>query len=118
MPDDERNNLVDSYYYQEHEVELLDSEWTYEFKPAGETERSKTVVVNLEEWFERLWGSETGNVGDDRGTRNERGPPKVCMRSVRRDGNKMEDFREGAWAVQKMVGDMRVWKTWVPRQNE
>lgn len=117
VPDDERNNLVDSYYYQEHEVELLDSEWTYEFKPAGETERSKTVVVNLEEWFERLWGSETGNVGDDRGTRNERGPPKVCMRSVRRDGNKMEDFREGAWAVQKMVGDMRVWKTWVPRQN-
>ena len=116
VPDDERNNLADIYHYRKHEVELLDPEWTYEFKPAGETERSKTVVVNLNEWFERLLGNVPGNVGESRGTSKGRSPPKVCMKSVRRDGNKMEDFREGAWAVQKMVGDMRVWKTWVTRQ--
>ncbi|PVH71423.1 hypothetical protein DL98DRAFT_660660 [Cadophora sp. DSE1049] len=114
VPDDERNSLVDRYYYREHEVELLEPEWAYEFKPEGQTERSKTVVVNLEEWFERLWGNENEDVGDGRDTRRKRSMPRVCMRSIRREGKRMGDFREGAWEVQKMMGDMRIWRSWVP----
>jgi hypothetical protein len=43
--------------------------------------------------------------------------PKVRVKSVRREGRRMRDFREGAWEVQKMLGDMRVWKNWVPAQS-
>jgi len=75
------------------------------FCTEGQTEYAKTVVENLGEWFDRLW--------IDSG----REPPKVLVRSVRREGKRMGDFREGAWEVQKMLGDMRVWKNWVPIQN-
>lgn len=114
MPDDEKNSLLDRYFYQEHEIELLEPEWTYEFKPEGQTERSKTVVVNLEEWFERLWTYRSRDVGDGRDTGSKRSVPRVCLRSVRRAGKRMGDFREGAWEVQKTMGDMRIWQTWVP----
>ncbi|KAH7382005.1 hypothetical protein BKA64DRAFT_684732 [Cadophora sp. MPI-SDFR-AT-0126] len=114
VPDDEKNSLLDRYFYQEHEIELLEPEWTYEFKPEGQTERSKTVVVNLEEWFERLWTYRSRDVGDGRDTGSKRSVPRVCLRSVRRAGKRMGDFREGAWEVQKTMGDMRIWQTWVP----
>lgn len=54
--DDERHALADKWYYHEHEVELRDAEWRYEFRLEGEMERSVGLVGNLEGWFERLWG--------------------------------------------------------------
>lgn len=56
MVDDERHALADKWYYHEHEVELRDAEWRYEFRLEGEMERSVGLVGNLEGWFERLWG--------------------------------------------------------------
>ncbi|KAG4441002.1 hypothetical protein IFR05_003509 [Cadophora sp. M221] len=114
--DDERNALADKYYYREHEVRLLEPEWRYEFRLEGETETSMTLVANLEAWFERLWGMD-GGVEEGRVVGRKRDVPRVGMMSVRRDGERMGDFREGAWETQKMVGDMRVWKTWVPEMR-
>jgi hypothetical protein len=105
VPDDEVNCLSDKLYYKPHTISLLEPPITYKFCTEGQTEYAKTVVENLGEWFDRLWV----DIG--------REPPKVLVRSVRREGRRMGDFREGAWEVQKMLGDMRVWKNWVPIQN-
>ncbi|KAH7333130.1 hypothetical protein BKA65DRAFT_40337 [Rhexocercosporidium sp. MPI-PUGE-AT-0058] len=115
--DDERNALADKYYYREHEVKLLEPEWRYEFRLEGETERSMTLVENLEAWFEKLWECAERVDEEGRNVGRRRDVPKVGMRSVRRDGERLGDFREGAWETQKMVGDMRVWKTWAPEAD-
>jgi hypothetical protein len=105
VPDDEVNCLSDKLYYKPHTISLLEPPITYKFCTEEQTEYAKTVVENLGEWLDRLWVD------------NGREPPKVLVRSVRREGRRMGDFREGAWEVQKMLGDMRVWKNWVPIQN-
>lgn len=43
-----------------------------------------------------------------------RQPPDISIMSVRRNGKKMEDFKDGLWGIQKAIGDMRVWKIWKP----
>lgn len=107
IPDDEINCLDDRYYYRPHTISLLEPAMKYKFRPAGQSEFAKTVVENLAEWCERLWKeSECGRTA-----------PEVGVRSVRREGRRMGDFQEGVWEVQKMLGDMRVWRTWVPAQS-
>lgn len=111
VPDDERNCLQDMWYYREHDIELNEPGWRYEFKPKGETKRERTVLVNLGGWFERLWGE-----GKD-GGKGRRSVPKVGIKSLRRDGRRTGEFKKGVEEVQKLMGDMRVWKTWVPEQE-
>lgn len=105
IPDDEVNSLNDKFYYKPHSISFLEPAITYKFRPEGQAEFAKTVMENLGEWFERLWVD------------SGRELPKVRVKSVRREGRRMGDFREGAWVVQKMLGDMRVWKNWVPAQS-
>jgi len=107
IPDDELNCLDDRYYYRPHTISLLEPAIKYKFRPAGQTKFAKTVVENLAEWCERLWKeSECGRTA-----------PEVAVRSVRREGRRMADPGKGIWEVQKMLGDMRVWRTWVPAQS-
>jgi len=107
VPDDEINCLEDRYYYAPHTISLLAPALKYKFRPAGQSECAKTVVENLAEWCERLWKvSECG-----------RAVPEVGVRSVRREGRRIGDFKEGLWEVQRMLGDMRAWRTWVPAQS-
>lgn len=106
VPDDELRYLNDKFYYKPHIISLLEPAIIYKFRPEGQTEFAKTVVENLGEWFERLW--------EDSG----REVPEVMVKSVRREGRRMNgDFREGTWEVQRILGDMRVWKNWVPAQS-
>jgi hypothetical protein len=105
IPDDEFNCLNDKYYYKPHTITLLEPALKYKFRQTGQTKFAKTVVENLAEWCERLW--------KDSG----REAPEISVKSVRREGRRMGDFKEGVWEVQKMLGDMRVWKTWVPAQT-
>jgi len=100
VPDDEWKNLEDRYYYRKHTISLLTPPFTYEFRPEGQKERAKTVQENLRDWMVRFWG---GSV-----------VPDVRFGSVRRDGRRMRMFKEGAWEIQKLLGDMSAWATWVP----
>jgi hypothetical protein len=100
VPDDEPNHLADQYYYRQHEITLETPPYEYRFRPEGQTEHAKKVVENLEEWTKRLW------VG--------REAPKVRIRSLRRQGKRMTCYKGGIWEVQRLLGDMGAWKTWVP----
>lgn len=112
VPDDERNALEDKYYFGKHEIQLRWPGLGYEFVPEGQNVKAKTVIENLGEWFERLWreGDEAPREGDE-----EVNVPRVGVVSIRRNGRVMTDFKDGIWEVQKALGDMRVWKTWVPK---
>jgi hypothetical protein len=46
----------------------------------------------------------------------EREIPTVCVKSIRRNGREMANFRNGMWGIQEAMGDMRYWKTWNPPQ--
>ena len=109
VPDDEERYLEDRYYYRKHKISLREPGQEYAFwaHGAAEDEPEKTVVENLGEWFEEFW-KENGC---------EREVPRVGWRSVRRDGRRMGDYKTGAWEVQRKVGDMRVWKSWVPPED-
>ena len=114
MPDDERNALEDRWYFGKHEVAFKEPGLGYEFVPEGQSGRARTVVQNLGEWFERLWRPGDGDgesVHDEDGVK----APRVGVVSVRRSGKVMGDFKDGIWEVQKALGNMRVWKTWVPK---
>jgi hypothetical protein len=100
VPDDEPNNLANRFHYHKHKVTLVTPPFKYMFQPEGQTEFSRTVVENLEEWMERLW------IG--------REIPKVEIKSVRRDGERMVPWKSGMWEIQRLLGDMVAWKTWVP----
>lgn len=137
VPDDERGALVDRWYYGKHDITLSDAEWRYKFRPDN-GEIARNFVENLEEWFVRLWkdsptppaleihpnhdeedatDDETASVGTLMGDELvERGilPPEVSIKSVRRNGVRMADFKDGLWKIQEAIGDMRVWKTWTP----
>jgi hypothetical protein len=102
VPDDEKHCLEDKYYYRKHRIGLTDPLLEYTFKPFEQTEPAKTCVENLGEWFGRFW---------------KEGVPRVRWKSVRREGRKMGEWKEGAWEVQRMLGDMRIWKTWMPDDN-
>lgn len=103
VPDDERNALEDRYYYRKHRISLQQPDVEYMFWTNGREEPAKTVTELLEAWFSRLWKPSGREV------------PMVGWKSVRRDGRTMEDFRDGAWEVQKRMGDMTLWETWMPR---
>ncbi|TVY19565.1 hypothetical protein LARI1_G003403 [Lachnellula arida] len=105
VPDDQKHALEDRYYYRKHKIQLKDPEFDYTFTSLGQTELTKTCVENLTEWFGRLLKGEG------------RGVPKVGWKSVRRAGSRVGEYREGAWEVQRMLGDMSVWKTWVPNEG-
>lgn len=107
VPDDEERCLEDRYYYRKHKIELRQplQEYVFWAHGAAQDEPEKTVVDNLGEWFEVFWEG-SGRVC-----------PRVGWRSVRRDGRRMGDYRTGAWEVQRKVGDMEVWKSWVPPED-
>lgn len=140
VPDDERGSLVDRWYYGKHDIVLEDAEWRYKFRPDN-GDVAKDFVENLEEWFGRLWrdpepsrrhnqipadeqqkeqegeDSDAASVGTLTGDEvPERGiePPVVSVKSVRRNGRRMAEFKDGLWQIQEAIGDMRVWKTWTP----
>jgi hypothetical protein len=87
----------------------------------------------LGEWFGRLWGAEKkveegeeeNGDGDEDANDDEsvtvsgeevegREVPTVCVKSIRRNGRIMANFRDGLWGIQEAMGDMRYWKTWNP----
>jgi hypothetical protein len=128
VPDDDRGPLIDRWYYGKHDIELLDPEWAYSFRPSGQEMDGKTVVENLGEWFERLWKLETdrdsarpvlgvhqSGVGGDQVF--PRIPPSVTAKSIRRNGRRMAPLKDGLWDIQKAMGDMRVWKSWTPPER-
>ncbi|KAG0650149.1 hypothetical protein D0Z07_3460 [Hyphodiscus hymeniophilus] len=138
VPDDAVGALEDRWYYRRHEIKLLDPEYIYHFKPGG-GEEAKTVVENLQEWFGRLWAdnqtqlngehgakiddNEGVNVTIDEGVEVVRTViaeyvPRVCVKSIRRNGQAMANFRNGLWGIQEAVGDMRYWKTWTQTEME
>lgn len=49
--------------------------------------------------------------------RGGRVAPKVGWKSVRRAGCRVGEYTEGAWKLQIMLGNMSVWKTWVPNEG-
>lgn len=102
VPDDEPHHLQDKFYYRQHEVTLQTPPYRYEFRPEGRAEFEMTVVANLNEWMERLWMG--------------RPIPKIEIKSVRRNGARMADWKGGMWEIQRLLGDMAAWKTWVPDQ--
>ncbi|KAF8859745.1 hypothetical protein BDZ45DRAFT_350209 [Acephala macrosclerotiorum] len=115
VPDDLKEALPDKFYYREHEITLHDAPYVYEFDLSEkdiftlpEEEKEKTVVQNLEEWFERLWN------GGERKGGQEVIPPKVEIKNLRRDGRCLSSFKDGIWEVQKVMGGMESWKTWTP----
>lgn len=127
VPDDVVGALEDRWYYRRHEIRLLEPECGYHFRVSG-GEEARTVVENLGEWFGRLWGGkkkmddveeENGDGDDDRsvtvsGEEEEREVLTVCVKSIRRNGRTMANFRDGLWSIQEAMGDMRYWKTWTP----
>lgn len=134
IPDDDRGALEDRWYYGKHSLVFREPLVEYEFIPAGQTEPAKGVVENLNEWFGRLWadlpgrqaesaeGRDAGNVESESGSGGEGGNvrrvvPKVGIKSVRRGGRQMSDYKDGVWDVQKNLGDMRRWKGWVPGED-
>jgi hypothetical protein len=135
VPDDETRALEERWYSRRHEIKLLEPEFTYHLRPSG-GEKAATVLENLQEWFRRLWddnqkqvdeGKEQDEADDESvtvtgdeelekdGTENM---PTVCVKSIRRNGRIMSDFRDGLWGIQKAMGDMRYWKTWNPPEME
>lgn len=134
VPDDEIGALEDRWYYRRHEIKLLEPEYTYHFRPSG-GEKASTVVENLQEWFARLWDNdrkkanendeteddnESVTVGGDEEAEKEGTEhiPTVCVKSIRRNGRPMANFRDGLWGIQEAMGDMRFWKTWNPPGEE
>ncbi|KAG9237974.1 hypothetical protein BJ875DRAFT_480784 [Amylocarpus encephaloides] len=114
VPDDERNALVDRWYYGKHELLLKESAFSYTFIPADQSEPAKTAVENLQEWFDRLWTSRLPATNFD----NAKGVPRVSIKSARRAGHQISDWKDGVWEVQKNLGDMRRWKLWMPSDDE
>jgi hypothetical protein len=104
VTDDLKEALPDKFYYREHEITLHDAPYEYEFDLSDKGEKEKTIVQNLEGWFERLW--------KDKDTEKE--APKVEVKSVRRDGRSLSSFKDGIWEVQKVMGGMESWKSWTP----
>lgn len=124
VPDDQRGPLIDRWYYGKHDIHLLEPEWAYTFRSHGPgvREDSKTVVENLEEWFARLWRVDDV-CGDSDADGDGRGqvplcPPKVMVKSIRRNGSRMAAFKDGLWEIQKEMGDMRVWRSWTPPERD
>ncbi|CAG8974790.1 hypothetical protein HYALB_00000402 [Hymenoscyphus albidus] len=130
VPDDDRGALEDRWYYGKHALVFREPLVSYEFIPAGHTEPAKGVTDNLNEWFSRLWVglSREGGMGEQFGENEGAGGevnegeswnmrklvPKVEIKSVRRGGRQMSDYKDGLWEVQRNLGDMRKWKTWIP----
>jgi hypothetical protein len=122
---DEVHALEDRWFYRRHEIKLLEPEFKYHFRPNG-GEKARTVVENLQEWFERLWNpsrkeeeegedEEPGDDGESVTVSGDDGAnevPRVCVKSVRRNGRTMANFRDSMWDIQEEMGDMRYWKTW------
>ncbi|KUJ13847.1 uncharacterized protein LY89DRAFT_687197 [Mollisia scopiformis] len=102
VPDDVKGCLEDNFYYYEHDITFQEPPYKYTFRLAGSEEQSQTVTDNLRVWFERLWKD------------GEQKPPKVEIRSVRRNGRCLASFKDGVWEVQKVMGDMQDWKEWNP----
>lgn len=120
IPDDEKGALIDRWYYGKHDIEVGGPPWAHTFRPNGE-ELAKTVVENLGEWFERLWNMERKEERKEDGEYEEvrppSEPPNVSVMSVRRNGRRMSEFKDGLWEIQEAMGDMRVWKTWTPPER-
>ena len=130
VPDDVVGALEDRWYYRRHEIRLLEPECGYHFR-VSDGEKARTVVENLGEWFGRLWGGEkkmddveeeNGDGDNDEsvtisGEEEEREVPTVCVKSIRRNGRIMANFRDGLWGIQEAMGDMRYWKTWNPPET-
>ena len=130
VPDDEDGALEDRWYYKRHEIKFLMPAYTYHFRPSG-GERAKTVVENLQEWFGRLWSNDCKKVDEQDGSDIEsvtvsgeeetekeiEHVPTVCIKSIKRNGRTLADFRDGLWGIQEAVGDMRYWKTWNPAEE-
>ena len=126
VPDDEVGALKDRWYYRRHKIKVLEPEFKYYLRPNG-GEKARTVVENLQGWFERLWNpgkkaeddeeEEPGNNGESVTISGEEGSkevPTVCVKSIRRNGRTMANFKDGMWGIQEDMGDMRYWKTWNP----
>ena len=135
VPDDETRALEDRWYSRRHEIKLLEPECTYYFRLSG-GEKAETVAEKLQEWFGRLWddgqkqvdedesqdGTDDESVtvaGDEEPAKEKTGNvPTVFIKSIRRNGRIMSNFRDGLWGIQKAMGDMRYWKTWSPPKTE
>ena len=119
-----------------HDVGLEEAEWRYTFRP-GNGEVARGFVEGLEEWFGRLWrapersvrfqlgekevedehdsnAAPVGTWAGEEAVEHGRQPPMISVKSVRRNGRRMADFKEGLWQIQEAMGDMHLWKTWTP----
>lgn len=120
VPDDERKKLEDKWYYGKHDLVLKEPMWNYKFR--GQVAEGKTVLDNLVDWLERVWddgevagkGKGIQGVSDGSGRMSRRVPPKVSIKSVRRAGKSISDYKEGMCDIQQELGDMAAWKMWVP----
>lgn len=101
VPDDEVNSLDDKWYYRKHEISLVTPPWRYCFRLENGPERVATLEENLMEWMVRVWGDNCT-------------VPELRYASLRRNGKEIGNFKHGVWELQRLLGDLMSWKTWVP----
>ncbi|EPE32118.1 hypothetical protein GLAREA_12200 [Glarea lozoyensis ATCC 20868] len=118
VPDDCEGFLEDRWYYGKHALTFKDPALHYQFTPIGTTGIAKTAAENLQDWVDRVWPSKSRAGSNSRDTTLQDGiPPKICIKSVRRAGMSMSDYKEGVMKIQRAFGGMEAWRTWSPAEE-